>query len=53
MFFICSVLGRMTVFIKKIYWGRGWWAGERVQQLKALAALPGDLGSIPSTYLAA
>ena len=27
-------------------------AGEMVQQLRALTALPGDLGSIPSTHMA-
>lgn len=28
-------------------------AGEMVQQLRALTALPEDLGSIPSTHMAA
>jgi hypothetical protein len=29
------------------------WAGEMAQQLRALAALAEDLGSIPSTHTAA
>ena len=33
--------------------GGGVRIGEMVQQLRALAALPGDLGSIPSTPMAA
>jgi hypothetical protein len=37
------------VAMKIILWG----AGEMAQQLRALTALPEDLGSIPSTHMAA
>ena len=34
-------------------WLRGWRAGELAQKLKAMATLPKDLDSIPSTHKAA
>lgn len=37
-------------YFKNIHWGFGG-AGEAAQQLIALAALVGDLGSLPSTHI--
>jgi hypothetical protein len=45
-----SLLGILSLINKRILNSMAG-AGEMAQQLKALAALPEDLGSIPSTHM--